>query len=319
MSKSRLSMSCGHYDRTRALIDGTVLAEGIHLKVIPLDHQERHTRMMQRLEFDVCELSTAQFLTGKTRGLPVTAIPVFPYRAFRHSFIFVNAGAGIDEPRDLVGKRVGVRVFMNTASMWVRGILEDEYGVRHDQITWVTQTPEEVAEWRPPQGLRIQRRPPDKSLDGMLVAGELDAVIYPSVLPSIANGDPRVRRLFPNHKQVEMEYYARTKLFPIMHTVVVKDSVLKENPWVAASVMQAFERSKVLADEYCRGEAQSQLVWFLEAMAEQREALGPDPWAYGLSANRHAVEKMIEYAHRQGLIEYRPTVESLFAEGALSL
>ncbi|MBI4317347.1 MAG: ABC transporter substrate-binding protein [Chloroflexi bacterium] len=317
MSKLRLILSCGNYDRTRALIDGTVQPEGIEVEVIsPMSHKERHTRMMRQLEFDVCELSTAQFLSAKTRGLPLTAVPAFPYRAFRHGYIFVNAQAGIDEPADLIGKRVGAVLFINTAAMWVRGTLEDDYGVPAEQMIWITEAPEEVPDWRPPQGLRLQRVAAGNSVEDLLLTGEIDAVIYPSVLPSIGNGDQRVRRLFPNYKSVEMDYFSRTGLYPIMHTVVIKDSVLKHNPWVAASVLNAFNRAKDLAYEHYRSQAPTMLAWFDEAVAEQAKVMGPDPWAYGIHANRHTVEKMVEYACRQGLIESKPSIEGLFAPEA---
>lgn len=317
MSRLRLTLSCEDYDRTRSLIDGTVVPEGIDLNVIPLINPERHSRMMQRLEFDVCELSTAQFLTGKTRGLPVTAIPVFPHRQFRHGFIFVNSDAGIEEPRDLIGKRVGVSLYMNTAAMWVRGILEEEYGVSFDQMVWVTDLPEEVPGWRPPEGLRVEQRHAGKSLDELLVGGELQAAIYPIAMPSFRKGHPKIRRLFPNYKQLEMDYYRRTRLFPIMHTIVIKDSVLEANPWVAASLFKAFSRAKSLGYEYHQNEARTMAVWFGNSLAEQREVMGPDPWAYGLSANRYALERMVDFAYRQGLIEYKPAVEDLFVAGAL--
>lgn len=317
MSKLRLTLSCEDYDRTRPLIDGTITPEGIDLTAIALNNPERHTRMMQGLEFDICELSTAQFLTGKTRGLPVTAVPAFPHRQFRHGFIFVNSNAGIDKPGDLAGKRIGVSLYMNTAAMWVRGILEDEYGVAFNQMTWVTDLPEEVPDWKPPEGLRVERRSSGKSLDDLLVSGEVDAVIFPIAMPSFRRGDPRVRRLFPNYKELEMDFYRRTRLFPIMHTVVIKNRVLEDNPWVAASVLKAFDRAKALGWAAHRNEARTMAVWFGEALAEQVEVMGPDPWAYGLKANRHTLDKMLEYAHRQGLTEHKPTVEELFAKGAM--
>lgn len=316
MSKLRLTLACEDYDRTRALIDGTVAPEGVDLNVVVLNNPERHTRMMQGLEFDVCELSTAQLLTGRARGLPVTAIPAFPHREFRHGFVFVNAGAGIEAPGDLAGKRIGLRLYANTAAMWMRGILEDEYGLKPGDATWLTDRSEEIADWQPPAGISVVRRDSPKSLDEALVAGELDAAIVPLLLPSVRNGDPRVRRLFPNYKQLEMDYYRRTRVFPVMHTVVIKDSVLRDGPWVAASLLKAFDRSKKAAYAWHRYETRTLAVWFSEALEEQREVMGPDPWAYGLKANRHVLEKMVAFAHRQGLIDSRPAVEELFARGA---
>lgn len=317
MSKLRLTVCGEEYDRTRALVNGSLAPEGIELNYITTPGApERHARMMQRLEFDVCELSTAQYLAGKTRGLAVTAIPVFVHRVFRHSYVYINTESGIEKPADLAGKVIGIRHYMNTASLWIRGMLDDDYGFDCRSATWLTDMEEDIPEWKPPEGLRVERRPSTTSLNDALVAGEVAAVLLPIVLPAIKQGNPKVRRLFPNYGEVQMDYFRRTRLFPVMHTIVVKDSVLAENPWVAGSLFKAFNQAKDLAYHSHDYEGRTMLVNFAEQMRIQREVMG-DPWAYGLEPNRHLVEKMIEYAYNQGLIEYKPQLEDLFAAGSL--
>src|SRR3990172_2204701 len=159
MARLRLTVAGEEYDRTRALVNGSLAPEGIELNYVTAPGApERHARMMQRLEFDVCELSTAQYLAGKTRGLPVTAIPVFIHRVFRHSYIYINTEAGIEKPADLAGKVIGVRHYIDTASLWIRGMLDDDYGFDCRQATWLTDMDEDLPEWKPPAGLRVERR-----------------------------------------------------------------------------------------------------------------------------------------------------------------
>src|SRR5439155_26959178 len=164
-------------------------------------------------------------------------------RRFRHSFVFCRTGAEIEEPDDLNGKRIALRTFQNTAGVWTRGILADDYGIDLGSISWFTQDEEETP-WEPPAWLRIERVRGGANLDTMILEGELDGAIYPEMLPSFARGDPRVKRLFEDHKTVERDYFKRTGIFPIMHTVVVKNDVLRDFPWVAVSVLKAFREAK---------------------------------------------------------------------------
>ena len=317
MSNIRLTLGCGDYDLTRALIDGTVRPPGIDLTVLPMSSPERHWRMMRFEEFDVAELSMSHYLVAHSEGRAFRAIPVFPHRRFRHSFVFCRTSAEIEEPGDLNGKRIALRTFQNTAGVWTRGILADDYGVDLGSIQWLTQDEEETP-WEPPDWLHIERVRAGANLDTMLLEGELDAAIYPEMLPSFARGDPRVRRLFADPKQVEHEYFERTGIFPIMHTVVIKDTVLRDFPWAAVSMLRAFRDSKDRCYARLADPRQTALAWVQDLLEEQRAVLGPDPWPYALEPNRSTLEALVRYSHAQGLIPRAPAIEELFAENSLS-
>src|SRR5919109_643136 len=216
-TKIRLSVACGDYEIVRALKDGTVQADGLDLVVLN-GHgpRERHWRMARNLEYDVCEFNVGAYFIARTRNVPITAIPVFLHRRFRHGFAFVNINAGINTPKDLIGKRVGGTNFQPAGNIWLRGILEEYYGVPHKEITWVVDRSEDV-EFTPPKGLRIEMIPPNKSMDAMLAEGEIPAMINPYIPRPIVSGDERVSRLFPDYKEVEREYFQQTGIFPIMH------------------------------------------------------------------------------------------------------
>jgi len=317
MANIRLTLGCGDYDLTRALIDGSVRPAGIDLTVLAMPSPERHWRMMRFEEFDVAELSMSHYLVGQAEGRAFTAIPVFPHRRFRHSFIFCRSDAGIEQPRDLNGKRVALRTFQNTAGVWTRGILADDYGVDLGSIRWFTQDEEETP-WEPPDWLHVERVAQGANLDALLVEGELDAAIYPEMLPSFARGHPRVRRLFERPKEVERDYFQRTGIFPIMHTVVVRDQVLHDSPWVAVSMVRAFREAKERCYARLADPRQTALAWVQDLLEEQRQLMGPDPWPYALEPNRAALSTLLRYSQAQGLIPTVPKVEDLFAPNSLS-
>ena len=196
--KLELTLACGPYESVRALIEGTVAPDGVQFTVLTnMDSSTRHWRMLRNREFDVCELSMSSYLVAKDQGYPLTAVPVFLHRRFRHGFIFVNSAAGISEPKDLIGKRIGVKTFQTTAILWIRGILESEYGVAHTEVTWVTELEEDV-EFNPAAGLALERAPAGRTVEDMLVDGEVDAVLHPDLIEPILNSDSRVGRLFEN-------------------------------------------------------------------------------------------------------------------------
>lgn len=317
MGNLRLTLACGDYDLTRGLIDGSVQPAGIDLTVLAMPSPERHWRMMRFEEFDVAELSMSDYLVARGSGRGFTAIPAFPHRRFRHGFIFCRADGSVATPHDLNGKRVGLRTFQTTAGVWLRGILADDYGVDLSSIRWLTQD-EEALPWEPPPSLRIERAPATTDIERMLLARELDAIMYPEVLPSLAKGDPRVRRLFERPKEVEHEYFQRTGIFPIMHTVVIRTEILESAQWVAVSMLRAFREAKERCYRRLEDPRQTALAWVQDLLEEQRAVLGADPWPYSLEPNRFALSTLIRYAHEQGLIPTVPTVEELFAANALS-
>jgi 4,5-dihydroxyphthalate decarboxylase len=316
-----VTIACGDYDRTHALIDGTVKAEGLELNWLTLPHNEIWTRMLNHYDFDASELSLSSYLIGKTIGKPLIAIPVFPARAFRHSYIFVNARSGIREPRDLMGKRVGLSEFQQTATVWVRGILQHEYGVLLEKIEWLTWARRSRMEIELPKRYSIRPIESAKAPDELLIDGDLDALICPNVFPSFLKGHPNVRRLFQNYKEVERDFFRKTGVFPIMHTVAMRQELWHECPWIAVSLYKAFQKAKELAYQTINDISayKLSLAWFREPVIEQREILGNDPWVYGLRQNRHVIETLAGYLHEQGLVEEKPRVDELFAANTLQL
>jgi 4,5-dihydroxyphthalate decarboxylase len=316
VARLQLTLACGAYDLTRGLIDGSALPPALELVPLTLPSPERHWRMTHGQEFDVCEFSMASYLASRTAGLPFTAIPAFPHRRFRHSYMFVNARAGINKPADLAGKRVAVRTWQTTAGVWMRGILASEYGLPLDQVHWVAQSEEDVPVALP-GGIRLERLPADANLDALLVDGELDAALYPEMLPSFVRGDERVRQLFADPKAEEQAYFRKTGIFPIMHTVVIRNDVLEAHPWVALTLLQACQRAKEQAYATLENPRTIALAWVRELLEEQRAVLGDDPWPYAFAPNRHNLETFCDYGHQQGLTPSRVAAEDLFVPATL--
>lgn len=312
--KLHLTLACGDYEIIRALKEGTVKPDGIELTVLTdMTGDVRHWRMIRNREFDIAELSMSNYLTARFTGLPLTAIPVFLHRRFRHGFVFLNASKGITQPAALIGRKVGLRNFSATANLWIRGILEHDYEVPHRKIQWFKQDEEEV-EFTPPQDLSLQRVPPGKNVEKMLVDGELDALIHPDLIQAILDKDKRVTRLFQNYKELEIEYYKRTGIFPIMHTTAIKKEIVDKHPWVPVNLLQAFQRAKEAAYQRLENPRIVPLAWFRHVLEEQDELLGRDPWLYGLGdKNRKTLETLMHYSFEQGLIGSKMPVDELFA------
>jgi 4,5-dihydroxyphthalate decarboxylase len=311
MAKLQLTLACGKYDLVRALASGEAEAPGIDLNVLTMASPERHGRMLRHQEFDICELSLVGYLVARDQDAAFTAIPVFPHRRFRHGYVIKRANAGIEKPADLNGKRVGLDTLQNSAGLWMRGILQDHYGVDLKSIEWWCQEEEDVP-FTPAPWLKLRRVAKGTDIDRMLLEGELEAAIYPETLPSIRNGSPKVGLLFPRTREAEIDYYRRSGIFPIMHAVVIRTSILERHPWVAVSVMQAFRKAKELCYRHMQDPRNLALVWASEVLAEQKEAMGPDPYPYGLEANRKALEAVVRYEYEQGMIKQRPALEDLF-------
>ena len=311
-NRDRLTIALGDYDINQALIDGSVQPEGVELVPIVLKSPERHWRMTNGMEFDVCELSLASYLIIRDRGArPISAIPVFPHRRFRHSYIFVNSGAGITQPADLNGRRVGIRTWQTTAGLWITGMLEEHYGVDIASIRWFRQDQEDLP-LAASSEFEFTQLSREQSANDMLLAGELDALIYPEIPSSFKRGDPRIRRLFADSKAEEQRYFKETGLFPLMHTVVVKDELLAQMPWLGNSLLKAFRDAKEQAWQKMEDPRRVSLAWLRELLEEQRVLMGRDPWPYDLPSNRVALETMIRYSHRLGMISRRLEPEELF-------
>ncbi len=320
-----ITFACGDYDRTQALRDGSVEVEGVRLTYIALPPEEIFWRMLKYREFDVSEMSLGNHIMATARGAAAfVAMPVFPSRLFRHSFIFINVHSGIRKPQDLAGKRVGLPEYHMTALVWIRGMLQHDYGVRPQDLHWVLagqEAPgrEDRIEFTMPEELSWESRS-DRTLSAMLEEGEIDAVMAARVPSCAVRGSPHVARLFPDYPSVEMDYYRRTKLFPIMHTVVIREEIYARHPWVAQSLLKACERAKAAAMErlWATDTLKCTLPWLIPALEQQRDVFGPDWWPYGVEANRHTLEALIRYSHEQRLIERVIDVSELFASNTLT-
>jgi 4,5-dihydroxyphthalate decarboxylase len=322
MDKLFVTVACGDYDRTKALQDGSVQPEGIRLNYIPLQAEEIFWRMGGHQEFDASEMSFSNHITIISRGnAPFVAIPVFPSRYFRHSCVFINTDAKIQKPQDLKGKKVGAPEYSITAAVWIRGMLKDDYGVATQDIEWFAGGQEEpgrkerVALKLPPE-IKLSFIAPDKTLNGMLESGEIDVLISARAPSCFVNGSSKVRRLFPNYKEVEIDYYKRTKIFPIMHVLVIRREIYDKNPWVARSLYKAFTDAKNLAIKnlnFPTNTLACTLPWLPWEREQLNEIFGPDWWPYGIEANRHAIETLIRYMGEQGLIDRPTRLEEVFA------
>ncbi|KAJ7917558.1 4,5-dihydroxyphthalate decarboxylase [Mycena leptocephala] len=331
MAPLQLSLACWDYDRVKALEDGRVKPEGIELNFLNLRVEETFFRQLRYQEFDISELSLSSYvLTLNSEDPPFFALPVFPSRFFRHQSIYVNTKAGITHPSQLSGRRVGTPEFQMTAPVWQRGILEDEYGLKYDAPHYFTGNVEpsdverkEKVPLKLRETVNIQPIPKGKCLAHMLADGEIDA-LESATAPSTFGKHPDVGRLFPDAMAVEQDYFKRTGIFPIMHVIVVKRSVLKDNPWVARSLTKAFAAALEYAYSaiHERGALRYILPW-LQFHVEETQAVmcnnGEDKWWQdGLTAqNRRTLDKFLEYSFNQGLAKKKWQVDELFAPGAI--
>jgi 4,5-dihydroxyphthalate decarboxylase len=326
MSKLRVTLACGDYDRTRALADGTVQVEGVELNYIPLGPEETFWRMEHFEEFDASEMSFGAYTVHRGHGESrFIALPIFPSRAFRHNAIYVHSGAGIERPEDLKGRRIGVPEYNVTAAVWMRGMLQHEYGVSPSDLHWYQgglHDPgrrEKVMGTLPP-GVSLEPLAEGKTLNDMLDSGELDALMVPRMPRAFVEGSPNVRRLFPDYRAVEQDYFRRTGLFPIMHAIVLRTAVFEANRWLAESLFKAFVRAKdACANAMTLNTAALpyMLPWMMDEMEETRRIMGKDYWPYGLEANRLPLTTFGHYAVEQGLTSQALPLESLFAAPTL--
>lgn len=308
-----LSLACGEYEITRPLIEGEVKPNGIALNIVTnMDAAQRHWRFFRNKEFDISEVSSSSYTVARDQGYALTAIPVFPHRRFRHGFIFINMTKGIEKPGDLIGRKVGIKLFMVSALQWLRGILEHEYGVPHKSIHWFAELDEDI-DFTPPPDLSLTRLANNQSVEAMLTEGELDAVMHPDLIKPLLEKDRRVGRLFPDYKKEEVAYYRKTGIFPIMHFVAIRQEIVERNPWIPINLFQAFNEAKAIAMKRMENPRIVPLAWYREAWEEQQELLGPDPWEYGLTdRNRHTLETYLSYSFEQGLTRRLFSPDELF-------
>ena len=280
------------------------------------DGMDRHGRMFREKAFDICEQSLSSYIIAKSRGAPFTACPVFPRRLFSQSCMFVNVDAGIEEPSDLVGKKVGINSFQTTLCVLAKGDLKFEYKVPWEEIRWFVQREEELS-WENSTGVSVQSIPGNKEAGQMLVDGELDAYFHPFPPPVIYRRSDRVRRLFPDTRSEAIRYFKKYGYCPIMHLMVFPQELVEQEPALPKATIDMWNEARLLTESYYEDPGYSLLLFGRNDIEAQHESLRADPWSSGLSANRENLENFIRYVADQGLIDEPVPVESLFHASVL--
>jgi 4,5-dihydroxyphthalate decarboxylase len=324
MAKVPITLALGNYDRHWALFSGEVQAEGIDLHAFPMTIEEIFWRQSQFREFDACEFAGAGYIVLKSKGTsPFTAIPVFPLRAFRQNAVYVNVHSGIQSPEDLKGKRMAAPEYEMTAMCWIRDFLESDYGIHPSDMEWLTGGQQDPGrkprvQFEPPPGVVIHPPEPGKTIDGMLERGEVDALMAARQPRSFVEGSPNLRRLIPNFREVERDYYSRTGLFPIMHVLAIRNEVAEKHPWVPMNLYTALVRSRDLAIERLRYNVSpsATIPSALASVEEDLALMGDDFWAYGAEANRKTYGHLTHIVHTQGIAPHEVPYEELFVPSA---
>ena len=324
MSRLQLSFACWNYDRTRALKDGSVEVDGIDLNYLDLPVEETFFRMARFREFDLAEMSLSSYCVSLHRPeRPFVALPIFPSRFFRHSCIYVNAAAGIREPRDLIGKRIASPEYQMTAPVWIRGILAEHHGVpvEGDFLFGGEEQTGRVEKMKIdlPPSIRVRPIGPTQTLSSMLRDGQIDALYTARMPSSYQSGDGKVRRLFENYAEIELAYWRKTGIFPIMHTVVMRREVYEANRWIAQSLTKAFiaAQRRTYDDLAETAALKAMLPWLNAHVEEARREMGEDWWPYGVEKNRKTLDTFTRYHFEQGLSARKLDVDELFAPESL--
>jgi 4,5-dihydroxyphthalate decarboxylase len=319
MARLRLNFACGPYDRTQALRDGTIQPDGIELNYLALQPAEIFWRMLQFKEFDASEMSLSNYTTLVSEGNPpFVAVPAFPSRVFRHGYFFINTSKGITSGADLKGKRGGVPEYSMTAAVYMRGLMQHEFGVKPSDVEWVQGRADRLGR-KLPSDVRLTQAPAGTELGDLLERGEIDFLITANNPLSFRRGAKNVRRLFPNYAEMEKDYYRRTKIYPIMHTVVIRREIYERDPWVAVSLYKAMCEAK----ERCyrllleAGAPKASFAWLQPMIEEEQAIIGRDWYPYGIAQNKPSIEALLQYTHEQGLSTRRLTIEELFVPSTL--
>jgi len=305
-----LTLMLADYHRTRPLLSGEVTAKGINLHARRPETGEACMRPVYE-EFDIAEMSLSWYMMSRCRNEPVIALPIFPLRMQIHPYIFCSASSGIKRPEDLKGKKIGMDEYRLTVGLWARGILQEYHGVQPGDCEWFTSAPERAG-YQPPAGVKVTVV--DEPTEALLLRGDIDALIPPNIVPSFRASDPRIRRVFKDIRTTVNEYFRKTKIFPITHTLVVRQSLFDEHPWLVSSLLNAFTDAETLCRksyDYAKRLAFPSAVLILE---EEEGIFGENPWGHGLTPeNQVVLEKFVQYANEQGYISSRPPLSELFA------
>ena len=326
MAKLTVSLAGVSYDRTRAIFDGSVRIDGCEVIAHPMTPEEAFTRALSHQEFDITELSMSNYMTLTARGEnSYIGVPAFVSRMFRHSGIYIRSDKGIARPEDLKGKVMGVPEYPMTAALWIRGILQDEYGVAASDLQWRVGG-QEVPISKPrisielPPSISVERISGDSTLNGMLDSGNLDAIMSARA-PSCLETNDKVVRLFPNYRADEEAYFAKTGMFPIMHLIAIRRSLVEQHPWLPVHVYRAYLEARSICYQRLGevGHLYTMLPWPVDEFDRARELMGDDYWRYGVNNNGKEIEAMTRYAFEQGLTDRKLSPKELFAPSTLDM
>src|SRR6266542_5404590 len=314
MAKLKLAIACDSYDYLQPLREGKVQPEGIDLNLLTVESGIRHERMYHHGEYDACEFSMCSYLVARGHGIDwFQAIPFFTRRMFGHKFCFVRAGSDIKKLSDLKGARFGIRTYENTLAFVVKGMFMHDYGLPLDQVTWVCVNRELVGAKLPPQ-INVEHLEGKKKLEDLLAVGEIDAEVEPDLPRGWLNGENKLQRLFPDFAKEEREYYKKSRIFPIMHPIVIKKEILDRDPWVATSLFEALMACRKAYNEFMEQPHRLSFAWSRSYLEEERKFFGKDPFYQGFKENFNDVENLIKFADQQGMLARKVSVEELFTE-----
>lgn len=327
MAKLKLSVAVCDYDRTMAVLDGRAPIDGCDVIPTALEPEEAFHRAFKFQEFDVTEISLSSTILSTVRGdCPYIGVPAFVSRVFRHSGIYIRTDRGIKTPMDLKGKKIGLPEYQITANVWIRGILQDEYGLKPSDVLWRRGGIEEAGrgERSPiklPADIDLQQIPDDKTLSEMLSTGELDGMISARAPSCYNRRDPHVGRLFPDFRKAEQDYFKKTGIFPPMHMIGIRKSLVEQHPWLPVNVYKAFLKAKEVAMYQVTsiGHLYATLPWSIADYEETVEVMGPDYWSYGLEKNYKDIDTLMRYSFEQGLSSRKLKPEDIFHPAALEL
>ena len=328
-----LSMAGYKFDRTRALIDGRVKIEGCNIDFTESGIGDINTNVFSGPQtLDVTEIGLHPFMLAYANDgfRDYSLLPIFPLRLFRHKSVFIRTDRGITKPEDLRGKKIATTGYSSTSLTWVRGILQEEYGVKPEDVEWIVSSKDSSAKDAGkvskqenvfPEGIQISMGPAGKDESDLIESGEVDAVFHAAEPRAYIEGHPKVGRLFPDYRSTEKAYFSKTGIFPIMHAVAIRKSLVKQNPWIIEAVFNAYSQSKQEAYDYMAKAAwfKDSLPWFGQEFDETRALMGNNYYSYGIEPNRKTLDALFRYSHQQGLCSRELTIEELFEPASLGL
>ena len=320
-------------DRLKGIVNGSVPIEGCEVEFHKIGIGDANTAAFSGAgTYDITEIGIHPFMLAYANDdfRDYTLIPIFPIRTFRHKSIFVHSDRGINKPEDLIGRKIGTPGYSSTSLTWIRGMLQDEYGVKPEDIEWVLSNKDSSAdaagkisaeEQVVPEGISASVGPAGMDESDLLLSGEVDALFHAAEPKAFVQGNPLIKRLFSDSKQTEQDYYKKTGIFPIMHVVAIKTELVEKYPWLPKAVFEAYSKAKTQHYAALKkiGWAYSSLPWFAQEFEETKKLMGENFWPYGIEANRKTLETLFRYSYEQGLSNKLLSIEDLFHRSTLAL